>query len=78
MRCPLSAPSPIATSWSTMSGFWTAGYFFDIPDSEWTRFFEVNVMSGVRLARAYMPAMLSRDWGRVVSVIVGVGAEYPG
>jgi NAD(P)-dependent dehydrogenase (short-subunit alcohol dehydrogenase family) len=40
--------------------------FFDIPDSEWTRFFEVNVMSGVRLARAYMPAMLERNWGRVV------------
>jgi NAD(P)-dependent dehydrogenase (short-subunit alcohol dehydrogenase family) len=40
--------------------------FFDIPDSEWTRFFEINVMSGVRLARAYMPAMLKRNWGRVV------------
>jgi NAD(P)-dependent dehydrogenase (short-subunit alcohol dehydrogenase family) len=40
--------------------------FFDIPDSEWTRFFEVNVMSGVRLSRAYMRAMLERNWGRVV------------
>jgi NAD(P)-dependent dehydrogenase (short-subunit alcohol dehydrogenase family) len=40
--------------------------FFDIPDSEWTRFFEVNVMSGVRLSRAYMPAMIERNWGRVV------------
>jgi NAD(P)-dependent dehydrogenase (short-subunit alcohol dehydrogenase family) len=40
--------------------------FFDIPDSEWTRFFEVNVMSGVRLSRAYMPAMLDRNWGRIV------------
>jgi len=40
--------------------------FFDIPDSEWTRFFEVNVMSGVRLSRAYMPAMLARNWGRIV------------
>src|SRR5262245_58097823 len=40
--------------------------FFDIPDSEWTRYFEVNVMSGVRLSRAYMPAMLERNWGRVV------------
>jgi NAD(P)-dependent dehydrogenase (short-subunit alcohol dehydrogenase family) len=40
--------------------------FFDIPDSEWTRFFEVNVMSGVRLSRAYMPAMLERNWGRIV------------
>ncbi|MGO9567304.1 MAG: SDR family NAD(P)-dependent oxidoreductase, partial [Desulfomonilaceae bacterium] len=39
---------------------------FDIPDSEWTRFFEINVMSGVRLTRSYMPAMLKRNWGRVV------------
>jgi NAD(P)-dependent dehydrogenase (short-subunit alcohol dehydrogenase family) len=40
--------------------------FFEIPDSEWTRFFEVNVMSGVRLSRAYLPGMVERDWGRVV------------
>src|ERR1051325_4419585 len=36
--------------------------FFAIPDAEWTRFFEVNVMSGVRLSRAYMQGMLKRDW----------------
>jgi NAD(P)-dependent dehydrogenase (short-subunit alcohol dehydrogenase family) len=42
--------------------------FFDIPDSEWTRFFEVNVMSGVRLSRAYLPGMLRRDWGRIAFV----------
>ncbi len=40
--------------------------FFEIPDSEWTRFFEINVMSGIRLSRAYMPAMLKRNWGRIV------------
>lgn len=40
--------------------------FFDISDTEWMRFFEVNVMSGVRLSRAYMPTMLERNWGRVV------------
>jgi NAD(P)-dependent dehydrogenase (short-subunit alcohol dehydrogenase family) len=42
--------------------------FFDIPDEDWSRFFEVNVMSGVRLARAYFPGMLTRDWGRVVFI----------
>jgi NAD(P)-dependent dehydrogenase (short-subunit alcohol dehydrogenase family) len=40
--------------------------FFQIPDSEWTRFFEVNVMSGVRLSRAYLSAMMQRGWGRVI------------
>ncbi len=40
--------------------------FFEIPDSEWMRFFEINVMSGVRMSRAYMPAMMERNWGRVV------------
>jgi len=40
--------------------------FFEAPDDEWTRYFEVNVMSGVRLSRAYLPAMAERGWGRVV------------
>ena len=42
--------------------------FFDIPDDDWSRFFEVNVMSGVRLSRAYLPAMLKRNWGRIVFI----------
>src|SRR5213078_4965841 len=42
--------------------------FFDIPDEDWIRFFEVNVMSGVRLSRAYMPAMLKRNWGRIIFI----------
>ncbi|WP_047309683.1 SDR family NAD(P)-dependent oxidoreductase [Rhodopseudomonas palustris] len=42
--------------------------FFDIPDADWQRFFDVNVMSGVRLSRAYMPAMLERNWGRIVFI----------
>lgn len=40
--------------------------FFEIADAEWTRFFETNVMSGVRLAREYAPGMAERGWGRVV------------
>jgi NAD(P)-dependent dehydrogenase (short-subunit alcohol dehydrogenase family) len=42
--------------------------FFDISDDDWTRFFTVNVLSGVRLSRAYMPAMLKKDWGRIVFI----------
>jgi len=42
--------------------------FFDIPDEDWSRFFEVNVMSGVRLSRAYMPGMLKGNWGRIVFI----------
>jgi NAD(P)-dependent dehydrogenase (short-subunit alcohol dehydrogenase family) len=40
--------------------------FFETPDTEWTRFFEVNVMSGVRLSRAYAPGMVEKGWGRIV------------
>ncbi|MBS2032481.1 MAG: SDR family oxidoreductase [Deltaproteobacteria bacterium] len=39
--------------------------FAEIPDADWMRFFEVNVLSGVRLARAYLPGMLERNWGRI-------------
>ena len=42
--------------------------FLEIPDEDWSRFFEVNVMSGVRLSRAYLPEMLKRNWGRIVFV----------
>jgi NAD(P)-dependent dehydrogenase (short-subunit alcohol dehydrogenase family) len=42
--------------------------FFDIPDDDWNRFFEVNVMSGVRLSRAYLAGMLKRNWGRIVFI----------
>lgn len=42
--------------------------FEEIQDIEWFDFFETNVMSGVRLSRAYLPAMKSRDWGRIVFI----------
>jgi NAD(P)-dependent dehydrogenase (short-subunit alcohol dehydrogenase family) len=42
--------------------------FLDIPDEEWQRFFEVNVLSGVRLTRKYLPAMLKKNWGRVIFI----------
>src|SRR4051794_21431994 len=42
--------------------------FFEIPDEDWSRFFEINLMSGVRMARAYMQGMLKRNWGRIVFI----------
>ncbi|MGL4960682.1 MAG: SDR family NAD(P)-dependent oxidoreductase [Inquilinus sp.] len=51
--------------------------FFDIPDEDWTRFFEVNVMSGVRLSRAYLKGMLARDRGRVVFISSESGLNIP-
>jgi NAD(P)-dependent dehydrogenase (short-subunit alcohol dehydrogenase family) len=50
------------------AGIFEPKNFFEIPDEDWSRFFEVNVMSGVRLARAYLPAMLKRNWGRIVFI----------
>jgi NAD(P)-dependent dehydrogenase (short-subunit alcohol dehydrogenase family) len=52
--------------------------FFDIEDSDWTRMFEVNVMSGVRLTRHYLKRMLdNKDWGRVVFVSSESGVFVP-
>ena len=42
--------------------------FLEISDTEWLRFFEVNVLSGVRLARAYLPKMLKKNWGRIIFI----------
>ena len=42
--------------------------FFDIPDEDWLNFYEVNVMSGVRLSRHYMPQMLRNNWGRIIFI----------
>jgi NAD(P)-dependent dehydrogenase (short-subunit alcohol dehydrogenase family) len=42
--------------------------FEAIPDDDWLRMFEVNVMSGVRLSRAYLPGMKQRNWGRIVFI----------
>lgn len=50
------------------AGIYEPKPFLDIPDEDWTRFFEVNVMSAVRLTRALLPAMLDQNWGRVIFI----------
>jgi len=42
--------------------------FAEISDADWLRFYEVNVLSGVRLTRKYLPAMLKKNWGRVIFI----------
>jgi NAD(P)-dependent dehydrogenase (short-subunit alcohol dehydrogenase family) len=51
--------------------------FAEITDADWQRFFETNVMSGIRLSRHYLPAMVSRGWGRIVFISSESGLNIP-
>lgn len=51
--------------------------FEDIPDADWTRFFDVNVLSGVRLARQYLNGMKQANWGRVIFISSESGVQIP-
>lgn len=58
-------------------GIYAFSAFDDTPDSEWQRYFDVNVMSGVRMTRHYLAGMKARDWGRVVFVSSESGVFIP-
>jgi NAD(P)-dependent dehydrogenase (short-subunit alcohol dehydrogenase family) len=49
-------------------GIYEPKEFVDITEEDWLRFFQINVMSGVRLARHYLPGMLERNWGRLIFI----------
>ena len=51
--------------------------FAEISDADWQRFFETNVMSGVRLSRHYLPRMVAKGWGRVVFISSESGLQIP-
>ncbi len=51
--------------------------FEDIPDEDWMRFFEVNVLSGVRLARLVLPAMKRSNWGRILFISSESALQIP-
>lgn len=59
-------------------GIFDPAPFETIPDAEWQRFFDTNVMSGVRLSRHYLPAMKAANWGRVVFISSESGINTPG
>ncbi|MGC4014315.1 MAG: SDR family NAD(P)-dependent oxidoreductase [Luteolibacter sp.] len=51
--------------------------FTEIPDEDWDRFYQVNVMSAIRLTRALLPGMLERNWGRVIFISSESGIQIP-
>jgi len=51
--------------------------FAEITDEEWLHFFEVNVLSGVRLSRHYLPRMLDQNWGRIIFISSESGIQIP-
>lgn len=58
-------------------GIFEARPFEDISDADWHRFFDVNVVSGVRLCRHYLGPMLAQDWGRIVFISSESGLQIP-
>ncbi|MFF3949985.1 SDR family NAD(P)-dependent oxidoreductase [Streptomyces sp. NPDC001902] len=58
-------------------GVYGARDALEIDDAEWRRYFEVNVLSAVRLTRMYMPRMLERDWGRIQYISSESGVAIP-
>ena len=51
--------------------------FEDITDADWLQFFEVNVLSGVRLSRLYLPAMRRANWGRIIFISSESAVQIP-
>lgn len=58
-------------------GAFQAKAFLDIPDEDWRHLFEVNVLSGVRLARLYLPAMQAANWGRIIFISSESAVQIP-
>ncbi len=59
------------------TGIFEPKAFKDISDKDWLRFFEINVMSGIRLARHYFPKMLAKNWGRILFISSESGVFIP-
>jgi NAD(P)-dependent dehydrogenase (short-subunit alcohol dehydrogenase family) len=73
----LTAAEPQADILVNNVGIFAVKPFAEITDEEWGRFFEINVMSGVRASRAYLPAMRQKNWGRIVFISSESGLNIP-
>jgi NAD(P)-dependent dehydrogenase (short-subunit alcohol dehydrogenase family) len=59
------------------AGIFEPKEFVDIPDEEWLRYFEVNVLSGIRLSRHLFPKMLAKNWGRIIFITSESAVNIP-
>ncbi|MFT3981637.1 MAG: SDR family oxidoreductase [Ferruginibacter sp.] len=59
------------------AGIFEPKAFAEIPDEDWFRFFEINVMSGIRLSRHFFPKMLEKNWGRIIFISSESGVFIP-
>jgi NAD(P)-dependent dehydrogenase (short-subunit alcohol dehydrogenase family) len=58
-------------------GIFESKPFLEIPDADWIRFFAVNVLSGIRLTRHFLPGMLRKNWGRVIFIASESAQQIP-
>jgi NAD(P)-dependent dehydrogenase (short-subunit alcohol dehydrogenase family) len=71
------AKLPLADVLINNVGIFEPKPFAEIPDADWYRFFEINVMSGVRLARHYLAGMLKQNWGGMIFISSESAVQIP-
>jgi NAD(P)-dependent dehydrogenase (short-subunit alcohol dehydrogenase family) len=68
---------PLADILVNNLGIFEVKPFLEIPDADWQRFFDVNILSGVRLSRHYLPNMLKKNWGRIIFISSESAQQIP-
>jgi NAD(P)-dependent dehydrogenase (short-subunit alcohol dehydrogenase family) len=68
---------PVADVLVNNLGIFEVKPFLDITDDDWQRFFDVNILSGVRLSRHYLSNMLKKNWGRVIFISSESAQQIP-
>jgi NAD(P)-dependent dehydrogenase (short-subunit alcohol dehydrogenase family) len=68
---------PVADILINNLGIFEVKSFLEIPDDDWQRFFDVNILSGVRLSRHYLPNMLKKNWGRIIFISSESAQQIP-
>ncbi|RKR83910.1 hypothetical protein BDD43_4125 [Mucilaginibacter gracilis] len=86
IACDFSKPAEIESLLSQLPevdilvnnvGIFEPKAFEEISDADWLKFYEVNVLSGVRLSRVYFPKMIKKDWGRVIFISSESAIQIP-